>query len=78
MRIPNEILMHLRSSSKFSSDISIEEPVETDKNGTLSLLKCHTNDGNEDVYIGNVKMKFKSLLNKMPSVTIKEIDGNCP
>ena len=24
------------------------------------------------------KMKFKSLLNKMPSVTIKEIDGNCP
>lgn len=24
------------------------------------------------------KMKFNNLLNKMPSVTIKEIDGNCP
>ena len=23
-------------------------------------------------------MKFNNLLNKMPSVTIKEIDGNCP
>ena len=30
------------------------EKFETDKNGTLSLLKCHTYDGNEDVYIGNV------------------------
>ena len=24
------------------------------------------------------KMKFKNLLNKMPSATNKEIDGNCP
>lgn len=36
------------------------EKFETDKNGTLSLLKCHTYDGNEDVYIGNVKMEFKN------------------
>ena len=36
------------------------ERFEIDKNGTLSLLKCHTYDGNEDIYIGNVKMEFKN------------------
>ena len=36
------------------------ERFEIDKNGTLALLKCHTYDGNEDVYIGNVKMEFKN------------------
>ncbi len=38
----------------------VGEKFEIDKNGTLSLLKCHTYDGNEDVYIGNVKMGFKN------------------
>jgi len=36
------------------------ERFEIDKNGTLSLLKCHTYDGNEDVYIGNIKMGYKN------------------
>ena len=36
------------------------ERFEIDKNGTLSLLKYHTYDGNEDIYIGNVKMEFKN------------------
>jgi len=36
------------------------EKLETDKNGTLSLLKCHTYDGNDDVYIGNVKGGYKN------------------
>ena len=36
------------------------EKFEIDKDGTIELLKCHTSDGNEDVYIGNVKMKYKS------------------
>ena len=38
----------------------VGERFEIDKNGTLSLLKCHTYDGNEDIYIGNVKMEFKN------------------
>ena len=38
----------------------VGERFETDKNGTLSFLKCHTYDGNEDIYIGNVKMEFKN------------------
>lgn len=43
--IENEILMHLRSSSKFSSDISIEEPIETDKNGnSLTLIDTIASD----------------------------------
>ena len=36
------------------------ERFEIDKNGTLALLKCHMYDGNEDVYIGNVKMGYKN------------------
>jgi len=37
--------MHLRSSSKFSSDISIEEPIETDKNGnSLTLIDTIASD----------------------------------
>jgi len=36
------------------------EKFEIDKNGTLALLKCHTYDGNEDIYIGNVKMGYKN------------------
>ena len=36
------------------------ERFEIDKNGTLALLKCHTYDGNEDVYIGNIKMGYKN------------------
>ncbi len=43
--IENEILMYLRSSSKFSSDISIEEPIETDKNGnSLTLIDTIASD----------------------------------
>jgi len=38
----------------------VGERFETDKNGTLALLKCHTYDGNEDIYIGNVKMGYKN------------------
>ena len=37
--IENEILMYFRSSKKSSLDISINEPIETDKNGnTLTLM----------------------------------------
>lgn len=37
--IENEILMHFRASKKSSMDISINEPIETDKNGnTLTLM----------------------------------------
>ncbi len=36
--IENEILMHFRNSKKSSLDISINEPIETDKNGNILTL----------------------------------------
>ncbi|MGN1043616.1 MAG: sigma-70 family RNA polymerase sigma factor [Acutalibacteraceae bacterium] len=38
MRIANEILMYFRNSKKSSLDISINEPIETDKNGNILTL----------------------------------------
>ena len=36
--IENEVLMHFRNSKKSSLDISINEPIETDKNGNVLTL----------------------------------------
>jgi len=36
--IENEILMHFRNINKSSLDISIDEPIETDKNGNILTL----------------------------------------
>ncbi len=38
MRIANEILMHLRNMNKSSLDVSIDEPIDTDKNGNALTL----------------------------------------
>ena len=45
MRIANEILMYLRGAKKFSMDLSINEPIETDRNGnTLTLIDTIASD----------------------------------
>jgi len=36
--IENEILMYLRNTNKFSLDVSIDEPIDTDKNGNALTL----------------------------------------
>ena len=36
--IENEILMHFRGCKKFSMDVSINEPIDTDKNGNVLTL----------------------------------------
>jgi RNA polymerase sporulation-specific sigma factor len=49
--IENEILMHLRKVLKNRNDISIDEPINTDSDGTeihLSDVLCQTNDTVED------------------------------
>ena len=33
---------------------------EINKDTTIELIKCHTQEGNEDIYIGNVRMNVKS------------------
>jgi len=33
---------------------------ETDKDNAITLLKCYSFDGNEDIYIGNGRMEYKN------------------
>ncbi len=45
MRIANEILMHFRNLAKASLDVSMDEPIETDKNGNaLTLIDTIASD----------------------------------
>lgn len=69
--IENEILMHFRSVKKTASEISLSEPIDTDKNGnTLSLLDTIATEDiglfqveNEDSY----KLLEKNLNTKLTS-----------
>ena len=50
--IENEILMYFRAGKKYSQDISLSEPIDTDKDGhPLSLLDVIADDGDlaEDI-----------------------------
>lgn len=56
--IENEILMFFRSGKKSAQDISINEPIETDKSGnTLTLMDTMAVD---DTIIDNIDTKMKS------------------
>ena len=45
--VENEILMHFRSLKKTAQDVSINDPIETDKDGNdLSLIDVIADDGN--------------------------------
>ncbi len=47
MRIANEILMYFRSLKKTAQDVSINEPIETDKEGNnLTLIDVIADDKN--------------------------------
>ena len=47
MRIANEILMYFRSLKKTAQDVSINDPIETDKDGNnLSLIDVIADDKN--------------------------------
>jgi len=64
--IENEILMNLRSSKKTDSDLSLQEPVGTDKEGNeVSMMDLLGADGiniSEEV---ELKMEIKLLYNKL-------------
>ncbi len=56
--IENEILMYFRSNKKSSQDISINEPIDTDKEGnTLSLIDIMSS---EDSIVDDIDIKIKS------------------
>ncbi len=56
--IENEILMFFRSNKKSSQDISINEPIDTDKEGnTLTLMDVMST---EDSIVDDIDIKIKS------------------
>lgn len=56
--IENEVLMYFRSSKKSSQDISINEPIDTDKDGNaLTLMDIMAT---EDNILENIDCKIKS------------------
>ncbi len=66
--IENEILMHFRSLKKSAQDISINEPIETDKDGNdLSLLDVIADDFNLHEEI-DLKIKTEHLKKYMDEV----------
>lgn len=65
--IENEILMYFRSAKKSSMDISINEPIETDKNGNvLTLMDTIATDDSvvEKIYTKMNISKLKTIMVK--------------
>lgn len=56
--IENEILMHFRNLKKTASDVSINEPIDSDKNGNALTLMDIVSD--EDSIIDNIDLKIKA------------------
>jgi len=65
--IENEILMHLRNIKKISTNVSMNDPIETDKNGnTLTLMETIPSDDNViDTIITKINVqKLKKFLSE--------------
>lgn len=59
--IENEILMYFRSSRKTSMDISMNEPIETDKNGNTLTLMDTISTGDTILDTINTKINVQKL-----------------
>ncbi len=67
--IENEILMHFRNAKKTASDVSMNEPIDTDKNGnTLTLMDVISS---EDTILEDIDTKMKlERLSKLISIIL--------
>ncbi|ABP66510.1 RNA polymerase, sigma 28 subunit, FliA/WhiG family [Caldicellulosiruptor saccharolyticus DSM 8903] len=67
--IENEILMYLRQNKKFLSQISLENPIGSDKDGNeitlIDVLQSDQDDIDDQV---NVKIQIKNLLRKLDKI----------
>lgn len=74
--IENEILMYLRSSKKTDSDLSLQEPVGTDKEGNeVSMMDLLGSDGSDISEEVELKLEIKVLYSKLKKVLKKrELD----
>ena len=69
MKIANEILMHLRSTKKINSEVSLDDPIGKDKDDNTVTLQdvLENNERNIDEEV-DLKMKIKKLYEKMKDV----------
>ena len=59
--IENEILMYFRNNKKYSQDVYISDPIDTDKNGnSLTLIDIIADEGNIEEEI-DTKIKLQNL-----------------
>ena len=66
--IDNEILMHLRASKKYQNEVSLQEPIGTDKEGNeISLLDIIGSEENIDDKIA-LKFQVNKLYKKIAEV----------
>ena len=67
--IDNEILMHLRSTKKISSEVSLEDPIGKDKDdNTITLQDVLENSDKNIEDEVDLKIKIKKLYEKIKSV----------
>lgn len=67
--IDNEILMHLRATKKLGAEIYLNEPIGKDKDdNVITLQEVLENDERNIEDEVDIKMKIKSLFEKMKSV----------
>lgn len=67
--IENEILMHLRATKKQRSEVSLSEPVGTDKEGNeIALIDILKSEGNEVSEKAEKRINFADIIKKMSKV----------
>ena len=65
----NEIRMHLRTTKKFQGDISIQDPIGTDKEGNKITFEDKLADDSEELSnIVALKIQVKFLYDKLAQV----------
>lgn len=77
VRIANEILMFFRAGKKSAQDVSINEPIDTDKDGNaLTLMDTMAVDDTviDDI---DVRMKSERLYDFLPSLEPRERSVIC-
>jgi RNA polymerase sporulation-specific sigma factor len=67
--IENEILMHIRSTKKNQSEVSLQDPIGVDRDGNeIALIDVIGNESESVVEEVELKMQVKRLYNKMKDV----------
>lgn len=67
--IENEILMQIRSNKKIQSEVSLQDPIGTDREGNeITLIDVIGNDSDSVVDEVELKLQVKRLYNKMKVV----------